>query len=161
MAHPWCAISRPDNSGAPGSAPLLCPIVRHYYASQGAIFTFTYASKCAITMPHNAALVFSLGAPLMLNMVRHYYEYQELLFFAFLLFAQVTKYVTAHNINITQQNSSYQSPNSKQRTKFKHQPSLGLETLAKFIILAEFVVTLQSRYRSSKLPSHRRELRSR
>ena len=100
MAHLWCAISIWYTNGAPGSAPLVCKSMRHQYASRGAI--------CNHVLCHtNGALC--LDAPLVSfgilmahsALMRHQYEY--LFFFAFLIFAQVTKYIIGQNIDSSTQ----------------------------------------------------------
>ena len=87
-------------NGTPGSAPLVCNTMRHQYASRGTI--------CNHLLCHTNG-AFSVDAPLVsfgilmahLVVMRHQYEY--LFFFAFLIFAQVTKYIIGQNIDSTTQ----------------------------------------------------------
>ena len=105
MAHHRCAISIWYTNGAPRSAPLVHPMVRHQYASEGPYLTMCFGTLMAhcgwmrhqYTWHTNGALFGD--APLVYFgilmahsvVMRHQYEYQ--VFFTFLIFAQVTKYI--------------------------------------------------------------------
>ena len=164
MAHHWCAISIWCSNGAPRSAPLVQATVRHQNASQG-----PYVPMCfAILMAHQQLMRHQCddhSAPLVSCVVRHQYEYQG--FFSFLIFSQVTKYIIGQNLdNTTQQ---------QQIHRIQQKISLRIQFI---ILVSEFkrpnkdknyksqdreyrvCLHITSRYRSSKLPSHRREPRS-
>ena len=147
MAHYWCAISIWCSNGAPRSAPLVQPAVRHQNASQG-----PYVQMCfGILMAHQQLMRHQCddhSAPLVSCVVRHQYEYQGL-FFSFLIFAQITKYIIGQNIDSsTQQHQIHQ---------IQQKISLRIQFI---ILISEFKrpnkdKTLQvSRPRVSSLSSH-------
>ena len=128
MAHHWCAISIWYTNGAPSSAPLVCNTMRHQCASRGAI-------RKHVLCHTNGA--FCVDAPLVsfgilmahLVVMRHQYEY--LVFFPFLIFAQVTKYIIRQNIKYIIRQNIDSSTQQHQIHRIQQKISLRIQ----FIIL--------------------------